>query len=161
MGKPRDYASMTFGIGATPMRFASKSWTDSVSRVCTARTALSDFWCPSPRRSRPDNLLATVCPLLHPFHLPRRFFRSVRREGPSATDETWATEQLLPAERDLWFDMSGRDRRHAIVVTKQVAVTLGPHGTRPMITAALLQRCTHATVMQIGQSQHMRFTIFS
>jgi hypothetical protein len=80
----------------------------------------------------------TVCPLLHPFHLPRRFFRSVRRKGPSATDEMWATDQLLPAERDLWFDMSGRDRRHAIVVAKQVAVTLGPQGTRPIIAAALL-----------------------
>ena len=76
--------------------------------------------------------------MFHPLHLTRRFFRSVHRKGPSATDETWATDQLLSAERDLWFDMSGRDRRHAIVVARQVAVTLGPQGTRPMIAAALL-----------------------
>ena len=76
--------------------------------------------------------------MFHPLHLARRFFRSVHRKGPSATDETWATDQLLPAERDLWFDMSGRDRWHAIVVAKQVAVALGPQGTRPVLSAALL-----------------------
>jgi hypothetical protein len=76
--------------------------------------------------------------MFHPLHLARRFFRSVHPKGPSATDETWATDQLLPAERDLWSVMSGPDRRHGLIVAKQVAVTLGRQGTRPVIAAALL-----------------------
>ena len=66
---------------------------------------------------------------------------------------TSAPRQLLPAERDLWFDMSGRDQRHAIVVAKQVAVTLGPQGTRPVIAAALLHDLCRQDRLQVRSSR--------
>ena len=76
--------------------------------------------------------------MFQPLHLGRRFFRSVHRKGPSAAEEAWATDQLLPTERDLWLSMSDADRHHAVLVAQQVAATLGQQGTRPVLSAALL-----------------------
>ena len=76
--------------------------------------------------------------MFQPLHLGRRFFRSIHRKGPSAAEEAWATDQLLPTERDLWLSMSDADRRHAVLVAQQVAAKLGQQGTRPVLPAALL-----------------------
>ena len=76
--------------------------------------------------------------MFQPLHLGRRFFRSIHRKGPSAAEEAWATDQLLPTERDLWLSMSDADRHHAVLVAQQVAATLGQQGTRPVLSAALL-----------------------
>jgi hypothetical protein len=71
-------------------------------------------------------------------HLARRFVGSLRPGGPSAASETWAREQLLPSEVELWRRMSGADRRHAIAVAHEVQRALGHEATRPVMAAALL-----------------------
>jgi len=71
-------------------------------------------------------------------HLVKRFFSSLRRTGPNRADETWAAEQLLPLERELWSGMSEADRRHGVAVAKRVAAALGPQATRALLAAALL-----------------------
>lgn len=71
-------------------------------------------------------------------HLVRRFFGSLRPGGPSATDQAWVDEHLLPAERDLWARMSGPDRRHAADVGREVERSLGHEASRPVLAAALL-----------------------
>jgi hypothetical protein len=71
-------------------------------------------------------------------HLVRRFFGSVLPVGPSAVDEEWVQERLLPAEHDLWRRMSGADRRHAVGVARRVERGLGHEATRPVLAAALL-----------------------
>ena len=76
--------------------------------------------------------------MFQPLHLGRRFFRTSHRKGASAAEEAWATDQLLPTERDLWLSMSDADRHHAVLVAQQVAATLGQQGTRPVLSAALL-----------------------
>lgn len=76
--------------------------------------------------------------MFQPLHLGRRFFRSVHRKGPSAAEEAWAADQLLPTERDLWFSMSDADRHHAVLVAQQVAATFGQQRARPVLSAALL-----------------------
>src|SRR5829696_3203336 len=71
-------------------------------------------------------------------HLVKRFFSSLRRTGSNRADETWAAEQLLPPERELWSGMSEAVRLHGVAVAKRVAAALGPHVTRPVLAAALL-----------------------
>jgi hypothetical protein len=71
-------------------------------------------------------------------HLVRRFLGSLRPGGPSASDQLWVDEQLLPAERSLWIRMSGPDRRHATGVARNVERALGHEATRPVLAAALL-----------------------
>lgn len=71
-------------------------------------------------------------------HLVRRFFGSVIPGGPSATDATWATEQLLPGEVELWQHMSRVDRRHAAGVARRTERALGAQAIRPVLAAALL-----------------------
>ena len=76
--------------------------------------------------------------MFHPLHLARRFFRSVHRKGPSATDETWATDQLLPTERDLWFDMSGRIAATRCSSPNRWQPLLALRALGPVLAAALL-----------------------
>ena len=76
--------------------------------------------------------------LTHAAHLARRFFGSLRPGGPPWAEAAWAAQHLLPAERELWSTMSDSDQRHAIRVARQVAATLGPRATRPVLAAALL-----------------------
>ena len=71
-------------------------------------------------------------------HLARRFFGSLRPGGPSAADQAWLDEQLLPAERALFARLPGPDRRHAAGVARKVQRSLGHEATRPVLAAALL-----------------------
>jgi hypothetical protein len=71
-------------------------------------------------------------------HLARRFFGSLLPGGPSADDQAWVDEQLLPSERALFARMPGPDRRHAAGVAREVQRALGPEATRPVLAAALL-----------------------
>jgi hypothetical protein len=73
-------------------------------------------------------------------HLVKRFVGSVP-VGPTAADQTWAAEQLLESERDIWRKMSRADRRHAAGVARRVEVALGHEATRPVLAAALLHDC--------------------
>jgi hypothetical protein len=71
-------------------------------------------------------------------HLARRFFGSLLPGGPSAVEQAWVDEQLLPAERALFARMPGPDRRHAAGVAREVQRALGHEATRPVLAAALL-----------------------
>lgn len=73
-----------------------------------------------------------------PLHLTRRFLGSLRPGGPRASEAAWAEAQLLDAERDLWRQMSGPDRRHSAAVARRVERALGAEATRPVLAAALL-----------------------
>jgi hypothetical protein len=74
-------------------------------------------------------------------HLVKRFFGSLVPVGLSGVDATWAEEQLLPAEVDLWKRMSRADRRHAVGVARRVERALGAEASRPVVAAALLHDC--------------------
>ncbi len=71
-------------------------------------------------------------------HLTRRFFGSLRPGGPRRADQEWVDTQLLEAEAELWRQMSGPDRRHAVVVARRVEIRLGHEATREVMAAALL-----------------------
>jgi hypothetical protein len=71
-------------------------------------------------------------------HLTRRFFTSLSPHGPSAAEEQWARDQLIDTEVELWRQMRGIDRRHAVGVAHRVEAALGPDATRPVLAAALL-----------------------
>lgn len=71
-------------------------------------------------------------------HLVRRFVGSLRPGGPTAADQAWVDERLLPAERVLWARLSGPDRRHSVGVARHVERALGHEATRPVLAAALL-----------------------
>ena len=74
-------------------------------------------------------------------HLAKRFFGSVLPIGPSPADRSWAVEQLLEGEVDVWKRMSAVDRRHAAGVARRVEASLGAEATRPVLAAALLHDC--------------------
>ena len=71
-------------------------------------------------------------------HLARRFAGSLRPGGPSAAEREWAESQLTDAERELWREMSGPDRRHSAAVARRVERALGAEASRPVLAAALL-----------------------
>lgn len=71
-------------------------------------------------------------------HLVRRFVGSLVPGGPSAADQAWVDELLLPGEVLLWRRLSGPDRRHAVGVARHVERSLGHEATRPVLAAALL-----------------------
>lgn len=71
-------------------------------------------------------------------HLVRRFFGSLRPGGPSADEQAWVDDLLLPGELRLWRRLSGPDRRHAVGVAQTVQRSLGHEATRPILAAALL-----------------------
>jgi hypothetical protein len=72
------------------------------------------------------------------LHLTRRFVGSLRPGGPPAPEREWAESQLTDAERDLWRQLSGPDRRHSAAVARRVERALGAEATRPVLAAALL-----------------------
>lgn len=72
------------------------------------------------------------------LHLARRFFGSLVPGGPKAADEVWARSSLLPAEGELWRQMSGPDRRHAVGVARRTVEMLADRADRPVVAAALL-----------------------
>lgn len=70
-------------------------------------------------------------------HLAKRFFGSLLPLGPSAMDNAWSIDKLLPGEVDLWYRMSRQDRRHAASVARHVDRLLD-EPPRPVLAAALL-----------------------
>jgi hypothetical protein len=54
-------------------------------------------------------------------HLARRFFGSLSRQPPSASDEAWAEAAFRPGELAIWRRLSNVDRRHAIEVARRFA----------------------------------------
>ncbi len=70
-------------------------------------------------------------------HLAARFFTSLSAAPPSAQDEAWADEHLLPGERALWVQLDNRDRRHSTKVARRF-VAIRPGATRAEIAGALL-----------------------
>jgi hypothetical protein len=71
-------------------------------------------------------------------HLTKRFFASWRPGGPPRAEVEWVSEQLSPAELDLWTQMPGPDRRHSAQVARRVERQLGHQATPPILAAALL-----------------------
>lgn len=71
-------------------------------------------------------------------HLTKRFFGSLVPAGPRSGDASWAEDQLLAGEADLWRRMSRSDRRHAVGVARRVERALGAEATRSVLAAALL-----------------------
>ena len=72
-------------------------------------------------------------------HLTGRFFAALSPRGPAPADESWALDQLLDGERQLWRRMSGPDRRHAVGVARDAIRLLGPEEPgRDVVAAALL-----------------------
>jgi hypothetical protein len=76
--------------------------------------------------------------LTYPWHLARRFAGSLSPYPPTPSDEAWAIEHLGPGERQIWARLANADRRHAVVVARDVVARLGPVATRPVVAAALL-----------------------
>lgn len=72
------------------------------------------------------------------LHLARRFFGSLAPGGPPPDDEAWARGSLGSGELELWGQMSGADRRHAVGVARRVVASLGEHTDDSVIAAALL-----------------------
>ena len=82
-----------------------------------------------------------MTPVRHVVHLVRRFLGSLRPGGPRAGDDAWARSHLLPGEVDLWEQMSGADRRHAVGVARRVDTRMraaGDRAERAVLAAALL-----------------------
>lgn len=75
--------------------------------------------------------------LTRPHHLAARFFTSLSRRPPAATEEAWAESHLLPGEIGLWRQMSNQDRRHSAKVARRF-VAARPDATRAEIAGALL-----------------------
>lgn len=75
--------------------------------------------------------------ITEPGHLAARFFRSLSKAPPSADDERWAADHLLPAEQEIWNRMSNQDRRHSIGVARRF-IGFRPEATRAEIAGALL-----------------------
>jgi putative nucleotidyltransferase with HDIG domain len=53
------------------------------------------------------------------LHLAGRFFGSLSPAGPSPADSTWAEGALSGPEWELFCQMSGPDRRHAVAVARE------------------------------------------
>ncbi|MGH9119842.1 MAG: hypothetical protein ACRD0A_18810 [Acidimicrobiales bacterium] len=78
----------------------------------------------------------------HVRHLVRRFFGSLPPGGPRPDDDAWARSHLLPGELDLWGEMRGPDRRHAVAVARRVDAAIDDAAVgvneRAVLAAALL-----------------------
>lgn len=72
-------------------------------------------------------------------HLARRFLGSLRPGGPAPDEEAWVATVLGDGELGLWRQMSGPDRRHAVLVARRTQAALGAAAaSRPVLAAALL-----------------------
>ena len=74
-------------------------------------------------------------------HLAGRFLGSLDPRGPAADDEAWAAGWFVPGEAELWRQMPGADRRHAVGVAREVGARLYGAGgvpVREVMAAALL-----------------------
>jgi len=70
-------------------------------------------------------------------HLARRFLTSLSHTPPPADDTAWAIGHLLPAEAELWEQMTVQDRRHSILVARRF-VEFAPSAERAEVAGALL-----------------------
>lgn len=75
--------------------------------------------------------------LMSILHLAARFFTSLRRTPPTATEQSWVNEQLTTPELALWSQMSAQDRRHSALVGRRFAEAR-PEATTAEIAGALL-----------------------
>ena len=71
-------------------------------------------------------------------HLSGRFFGALLPLGPRPADESWAFAHLNDGERELWYWMSGADRRHAVRVARDTISLLGADEDRRDVVAAAL-----------------------
>ena len=71
------------------------------------------------------------------WHLSARFFTSLSPSPPPPEDEAWAASVLLPAEHELWEQMSNQDRRHCARVARRFA-RRRPDAGRAELAGALL-----------------------
>lgn len=76
--------------------------------------------------------------IAHLWHLARRFAGALWPFGPPEDADRWARSQLLDGEAELWSQMCGSDRRHAIAVARRTEHELADETTRPILAAALL-----------------------
>ena len=72
-----------------------------------------------------------------PHHLAARFFGSLSNAPAEPADVEWARSQLMPAEWELWRQMSNQDQRHSVTVARRFAA-VRPESTRGEIAGALL-----------------------
>ncbi|MEI8240079.1 MAG: HD domain-containing protein [Actinomycetota bacterium] len=70
-------------------------------------------------------------------HLAGRFWGSLSRAQPAASDVEWAHCILLPAEAELWDRQPVQDRRHTLEVARRF-VSLAPNATPSEVAGALL-----------------------
>lgn len=71
------------------------------------------------------------------WHLAARFFTSLSPAPASDEDEAWVASQLLPAEHELWVQLSNPDRRHCSAVGRRF-LAARPAATREEIAGAIL-----------------------
>lgn len=71
------------------------------------------------------------------LHLARRFFGSLSPRPLNPADDAWVLDHLIPAEADLWRQMSRADRKHAAGVARIVDERLGG-ADRAIVAAAAL-----------------------
>ncbi|HVM40953.1 MAG TPA: hypothetical protein VM618_09285, partial [Acidimicrobiia bacterium] len=74
------------------------------------------------------------------LHLAKRFFTSLVARPPTAEEEAWVAERLLPGEFELWQRQTRYDRRHTYGVARMVEseLTGTPDAGGPWPAAALL-----------------------
>jgi hypothetical protein len=86
-------------------------------------------------------------------HFAKRWWISVSAGPPCVADEEWAIGQLLPAEQQLWVQMSASDRTHAVMVARRF-LSARPEATRAEMAGALLHdvgkiRCDLGTTARV------------
>ncbi len=88
-------------------------------------------------------------------HLVERFFRMLRRGGPSTADDAWALSMLTVGERPLFTGMGPADRRHAIDGARAVGETVPEPFRGDAIEAALVHDVgkRHARLGVVGRSE--------
>lgn len=78
-----------------------------------------------------------------PRHLATRWLTSLWPGGPDVASEAWARRWLTPEEQMIWARMSGPDRRHAVGVSRRVAVARGNPDGAGVPTAVLAAALLH------------------
>lgn len=63
--------------------------------------------------------------ITHLGHLVRRFLGALSRQAPASMDHEWAVAHMLPAEIELWGQLSAADQRHSIAVARRFSASLG------------------------------------
>lgn len=90
-----------------------------------------------PTRERRVKRPVAVTGSAHVGHLIRRALGSMSDAPPTSSQRALAAEVLTAPEMGLWDAMSGRDRRHSLVVLSRFDAAV-PHAPRAARAAALL-----------------------